>query len=242
MRKLLVANWKLHPGTQTEAIRLAKASDQRGVVICPPFPFLDSAGKTLKKAELGSQDVFWEEQGPYTGEVSSAMLKNMGARYVIIGHSERRRWQNETDALIAQKVRAALFAGLKVILCVGEPAMIRKRGLAAAKNFVKSQLQKDLAKLKAISYKPKAIVVAYEPIWAIGTGKPDKPPESAAMAKFIKNYLAKSYKLKARVLYGGSVNSKNVLHFLTHKEIDGALVGGASLNTQDFRKMMRLVL
>ena len=232
--KLLIANWKMNPQTEQQAIRLARAEDQKGIVICPPFPFLDGVKGKLKKAELGAQDLFWEDPpggGPYTGEVSVLMLKRLGARYVIIGHSERRRWLGETDEMINRKVLSAARGGLKVILCVGEPLSVRKKGLNAAKQFVKSQLRKNLKSVRS------PVIVAYEPIWAIGTGKPDHPEDTLKMVRFIREVAGFS----RRVLYGGSVTSQNVKSFLCYKEIYGALVGGASLKAQEFRKIITIV-
>ncbi len=245
---MLVANWKLNPPGVSEAVRLAKMADRNGVVICPPFVFLSRIKKVLRRAALGAQDVFWEEGGAYTGEVSPMMLKNLGTKYVIIGHSERRRWLNETDEMVNKKIKAALHVGLKVILCVGEPLAVRRRGLAAAKNFVKSQLLKDLAdiqksKIKNLKLK---IVVTYEPIWAISGGQyghiTDKPEDVVEMARFIKNFLLVSCRLShVAVLYGGSVNGKNAESFLQYNEIDGALVGGASLKVGEFKKIIKIV-
>jgi len=235
MKKLIVANWKMNPQTEQQAIRLARAEDQKGVVICPPFPFLDGVKGKLKKADLGAQDLFWEDPptggGPYTGEVSVLMLKRLGARYVIIGHSERRRWLGETDEMINRKVVSAARGGLKVILCVGEPLSVRKKGLYAAKQFVKSQLRKNLKSVRS------PVIIAYEPIWAIGTGKPDRPEDTLTMVRFIKGVAGSS----CRVLYGGSVTSQNVKSFLCYKEMYGALVGGASLKAQEFRKIITIV-
>lgn len=229
MEKLVVANWKMNPQSEREAVRLAKASDFSGVVIAPPFVFLDAVGKILKKAELGAQDIFapLKKSKKHTGEISPEMLKNLGVKYVILGHSERRAL-GETDAIVNREVLAALRAGLKVVLCVGENLSIRKRGIAAAKNFVKSQLKKDLKWLgKSL------IIVSYEPIWAIGTGKNDSPKDAAEMAKFIKTVLT------CKVLYGGSITSENISGFLKFKEIDGFLVGGASLKISEFSRIIK---
>ncbi len=239
MNKIIIANWKLNPLTEKDAVRLATASDVSGVVICPPFPFLEKVHGALKKAALGAQDIFWESSGAYTGEVSAPMLKNFGVSYVIIGHSERRAL-GETDSDINKKVKAALVAGLKVILCVGEPWAIKKKGLAAAKNFVAGQIKKDLAGLKSLVINHKSLTIAYEPIWAIGTGKNDKPENTAEMVKFIKKLLVSSHKSKVSVLYGGSVNAKNIADFLERGCVDGALVGGASLKPAEFKKIMKI--
>ena len=235
MSKLIVANWKLHPLSLKDALRIAKASDRKNAVICPPYPFLPAVGKVLKRAALGAQDVFWEETGPHTGEVSAAMLKAFGAKYVILGHSERRGLLGEPDWMIQKKVRAAQAAGLRVILCVGEPRHVRRKGISAAKKYVAKQLKHDLAGASG------RVVVAYEPIWAIGTGVPDKPKESAEMAWFVKSFCRASLGLpRVAVLYGGSVKAKNARRFLVHAEIDGALVGGASVKPSEFRPILRV--
>src|SRR3989344_1676196 len=147
MSKLLVANWKLNPQTQKVAIALAKKIDFKGVVVAPPFPFIEEVGKILKRAELGAQDSFWEDEGADTGEVSPKMLKSIGVKYVILGHSERRRILKETDAMINKKVLNVLEEGMKVILCVGElkrESGIMNYELGKAKKYVRNQLGKDL--------------------------------------------------------------------------------------------------
>ncbi len=234
MSKLIVANWKLHPLTVKDALRIAKASDRKHAVVCPPYPFLPAVARVLKRAALGAQDVFWQEEGPHTGEVSAQMLKAFKARYVIVGHSERRGLIGETDWMVHRKVRAAQAAGLRVILCVGEPGSVRKKGIAAAKKYVANQLKHDLKGAKG------RVVLAYEPIWAIGTGKADTPKQSAEMAWFIKSYCRAKLGLpRVEVLYGGSVKPKNARRFLVHAEIDGALVGGASVKPKEFRAVLK---
>ena len=248
MSKLLVANWKANPDSVGRAVRLAKGiesasrvSKRVDTVVAPPSVFLTAVGKVLKHAKLGAQNTFWEDVGPYTGEVSWHQLKHCNVSVVILGHSERRRWLKETDEMINKKVLAVLKAGLKVILCVGEPLAVRKKGLSAAKRFVKTQLHKDLKNVPSFKFHDSRLVIAYEPIWAIGTGRADKPNDTVAMAKFIKRTLAGRFKIqdsRFKILYGGSVNSKNVINFLRHREIDGALVGGASLNAEEFKKII----
>jgi len=156
---------------------------------------------------------------------------------VIIGHSERRGYLNETDEMINGKVKMALSAGIKVILCVGENKEIRNKGVSAAKKFIKTQLNKDL---KGIPRRvANGIMVAYEPIWAIGTGKSDTPDKAEEVTSYIKSVLAKEHRVKRPVvLYGGSVNEKNVSSFLKKMDIDGALVGGASLKPKSFKKII----
>ncbi len=259
MKKLLVANWKENPETEREALALFDATmratimKKADVVVCPPFVYLEEIGKRAKRfrgkyvSSIGAQDVFWEEGGPYTGEVGPRMLKQFGARYAIVGHSER-RWLGETDAMVNHKVKRALMGGLKVILCVGESALVRRRGLSAAKQFVLSQLKKDLKDIP-IPIRRKLIanlLIAYEPIWAIGTGRNDPPEDSRKMAIFIKRSLIRILHLSKSacnlpVLYGGSVNSRDVLDYVQYEEIDGALVGGASLKPSEFKNMITVV-
>ncbi len=241
--KLIVANWKMNvPDLRRwRNLRIPKNID---AVICPPFPYIPSVKNQTAKARLGAQNCFWEEKGAYTGEVSPAMLKSFGVQYAIIGHSERRRWLRETDEMINKKVLASLRAGLSVILCVGEPSAIRRRGLSAAKHFVENQLNKDLKgmaglKIKNMGFK---IIIAYEPVWAIGTGRADKPEDSASMANFIKKILDNKFSVSnPGVLYGGSVTGKNAANFLKLGSIDGALVGGASLKRREFEKILKVV-
>jgi len=239
--KLLIANWKMNPENAKEAVKLARAENLSSVVICPPFVYLESVAKLLKtdnlklKAQLGAQNIFLSEPRAATGEISPAMLKKIGAEYVIIGHSERRRLLGETDELINRKVLAALKVGLKVVLCVGEPqreTRDKRQGLRAAKNYIRKQLEKDLRGISLSLVAGRlSLIIAYEPIWAIGTGVPDNPKSAVEMISFIKNFL------KTKVLYGGSVTAKNAAGFLNCPEIDGALVGGASLNAKEFKKI-----
>ena len=228
----------MNPGSLAEAVKLAKAIDAKGVVICPPFPFLSEVKKYIKKAKLGAQNVFWENPAPggaYTGEVSATMLKKIGAEYVILGHSERRVYLNETDEIINKKLMTSLATGLKPVLCIGEPRAVRGKGISAAKKYVAGQLKKDL---RGVHVAP---IIAYEPIWAIGTGKAEEPSAAAEMAGFIKSLLASApYRLDTKVLYGGSVTSMNILRIISYRELDGALVGGASLKSQEFKKIIKL--
>src|SRR3989344_9190783 len=160
MAKLIIANWKSNPQTFTEALKLAKASDSKNVVIAPPYIYLQTVSWVLKKAALCAQDAFWEPDGPYTGEITPSQLKNLKVKYVIIGHSERRRHLNETDEMISKKVKTAVKAGLRVILCIGESWSTRRKGLTAAKRFVASQLKQDL-QLTAKQLLINKLIVAY---------------------------------------------------------------------------------
>lgn len=244
MKKLIVANWKMNPQSVAEAKRLfaAVSKTARGLknveaVICPPFPYLYTLHPTPYTL-LGGQDVFWEQSGAYTGAVSPQMLKALGARYVIIGHSERRRHFGETDQIINKKVQAALAGGLKVILCVGETLQERKRG--HTKQVLRRQLKKDLKnvwKLGTGNWKLRnRLAIAYEPVWAIGTGIPETPQNANAAAALIWKILGAS----PRVLYGGSVNAQNIGKYLAMPQISGALVGGASLSSQEFGRILMI--
>lgn len=241
MKKLIIANWKSNPESAAAAVRLAKATDKKGVVIAPPHVFLEHVSKTLKKSELGAQDVYGAKSGPYTGESSLSQLKSLGVKYIILGHSERRKYLKESDKLIAEKVKAALQAGFKVILCVGEGKTVNRQGLRASKKFVLNQLKRDVPKSMPQS-KLSKLIVAYEPVWSISTfkgAKPDTPKEASAMIAFIKKTLSN---IKPKVIYGGSVNASNAKAFLSQKVVDGALVGGVSLKPLEFRKIINGIM
>lgn len=227
MKKIFVANWKMNPRTEGEAVRLAHAGDFPGSIIAPPFPFLENVGAVLKHASLGAQDVFFENPipgGAYTGEVSLEMLKKLGVSHIIIGHSERRA-MGETDEIINKKIKAALKEKMKVIFCVGENRTVRRRGQKAVAAFLNGQLTRGVQGVMG----RKNIIVAYEPLWAIGSGKSDRPEDTADMARFIRA------RMKTPVLYGGSVTAKNISGFLTHGNVDGVLVGGASLRPREMK-------
>lgn len=247
-KKIIIANWKSNPASLKEAVLLAQKTDRAvskyrsiEVIIAPPFPFLAATKEVLKKTKLGAQNVFWSG-GPYTGEVSPTQLKNLGVGYVIVGHSERKIYLGETDELINKKVRAILEIGMSAVLCVGE----RERIGSEIPAVVGEQLKKAL---KGVNKKfAKRLLVAYEPVWAISTQPHARPdtPDSAFRAKlYIKRVLAglygRSVSEAIRVIYGGSVNSKNISGFLREGKMEGALVGGASLNVQEFAALTRAV-
>jgi len=252
--KILAANWKENPKSEKRAVELfrsiAKTKRRKGVhvIVCPPFIYLDELAHAFKKMpasrkrglSLGAENVFWEDNGAYTGEIGPRMLMALGAEYVIVGHSERRKWMHETDAMINQKIKLAAADGLSVILCVGESLAVRKKGLNAARTFVKNQLKNDIKNIKIEKRNAARIVIAYEPVWAIGTGREDEPDDARQMALFIKDCVAKSHGVRPRVLYGGSVNKKNLASFVRYNEIDGALVGGASLKAKEFGAMIAI--
>ncbi len=220
MKPLIIANWKCNPRTLVEARELFNKVKKTNAIICPPFVYLSE----FNYKPLGAQNCLWEESRPYTGEISPKMLKDLGARYVIIGHSERRNYFKETDMIINKKLNAALKAGLKPILCIGE-----KKGENPEK-IINSQLNKDL---RGITKKDRRkIIIAYEPVWAIGTGNFCQPQKARKALLFIKNRFA------GRILYGGSVNSK-ISGDYTKAGFDGLLVGGASLNSKEFIKITK---
>jgi len=255
-KKLLVFNWKSAPTTVDAAIKLAQATEnylkslkpktqnlKPNVVIAPPFLFIEEVGKFIKKVKLGSQDVFWKNIGPYTREISLRQEKNLKVKYVIIGHSERRRILNETDEMINKKVLATLKAGLKVILCVGENLLIRKRGKKTIENFIENQLRKDLKNIENLKLKIENLIIAYEPIWAIGTGRSDSPEDAVKMIKYIKEFSIFNFKFSnIKVLYGGSIDGKNIKKFVKYKEIDGFLIGGASLKPKEIKNIIKSII
>lgn len=261
MKKFIIFNWKMNLSSLSRVRKLAeltqkyaeKSQNKAEIVIAPSFVHLSDLLKSRKsksKVALGAQDVFWANPpaggGAYTGEISAKMLKNLDVEYVVIGHSERRQWLGETDEMVNKKVLAAFKAGLKVILCVGEPTQsagqrglkhrtTRKRNIGWAKNYVQKQLERDLKNIPLNS----RLIIAYEPIWAIGTGRTDTPENAAETARLIKQTLnSKFFILTPRVLYGGSVNSRNIAGFLKRPEIDGALIGGASLKKSEVKKIL----
>ena len=240
MRPWMVAgNWKMH-NTVNEAVTLALSVKQgcegvKGgtVVVAPVFTALAAVSEAIKgsQVKLAAQNVFYEEKGAYTGEVAPAMLLDVGCEYVIIGHSERRKYFHETDETANAKVKKALAAGLKPILCVGETEEEREKGITEF--VVGSQVRKGLYGIESL----RNIVIAYEPVWAIGTGKNATPQEAQEVHAFIRNLLKKSYDEEAGtllILYGGSVTKENISDLITMGDIDGALVGGASLKSDSF--------
>jgi triosephosphate isomerase len=242
LRKPIIAgNWKMYK-THLEAKDLVKELKEKAlpagveVVLCPPFTALATVGEELAGTEigLGAQDLFWEEEGAYTGEVSPAMLRELGCAYVIIGHSERRQYFGETDESVNKKAKAALRHGLKPIICVGESLAQREAG--ETNQFVAGQMEKALAGL-APEEIPQ-VVIAYEPIWAIGTGRSSSGADANQVIGMIRQTIANQFQPaladQVRIQYGGSVKPNNIKEFMDQPEIDGALVGGASLKAADF--------
>jgi len=248
MRKPIIAgNWKMNK-TSKEAISLArgikmKLTDLKGVevVLCPPYTALSSVREVLKDStiRLGAQDVHWEKAGAYTGEISCEMLLDFGCRYVIIGHSERRQYFGETNETVNRKVKAALSAGLIPIICVGERLEMRERG--ETEKVVEDDIR---GAFRGVELKDgKEVVIAYEPVWAIGTGITAEPEQAQEVHQFIRKLLADLYGVEIaeglRIQYGGSVKPENVRELMEEPDIDGTLVGGASLEVDSFVSIVR---
>ena len=241
MRKTIIAgNWKMNK-TPAEAGELAAAiaaNDKIGceVVICTPFVDLFAAKEAIKgsKVHLGAQNVHWAESGAFTGEISAAMLKEIGVEYVIVGHSERRQYFGETDETVNLRAKAALAKGLKVILCVGESLEQRQSGVTA--EVIARQIRADLAGLTADEMA--GVVIAYEPVWAIGTGLTATKEQAQEVCAQIRALLAEIFGAErakeTTVQYGGSMNAGNAADLLSMPDIDGGLIGGASLKPADF--------
>lgn len=227
MTPIIIANWKMNPQTLKGA-RLLFDNVKKGIenvcqrveaVVCPSYVHLSAVDCMSKIIKLGAQDCFWEQGGAFTGEISPKMLKDLGCQYVILGHSERRKHLRETDEMINKKIKAALKIQLKPILCVDNVSQVKK-GL-------KGILKKDLKKL----------ILAYEPIWAIGTGKACSLDKAKNMKNKIQGILGNNLK----ILYGGSVNSKNAAHYIKRAGFQGLLIGNASLNPKEFIKIIKAI-
>ncbi len=246
MKKIIAANWKMHK-TYEEAISYIKDIkekhidfDKKDVLIYPPFLYLCEVSKLLEetKIKVGAQNVYFEKKGAFTGEISPVMIKSCKAEYVLIGHSERRHIFKESDELIRKKVISSLEEGLKVMLCVGETLEERESQLTF--NVIESQIKLALAGLEDYA---DSLEIAYEPVWAIGTGKSANPEDASSVHAFIKNIIKDLFKkdIDIRVLYGGSVNPANAKVFLNAPNIDGLLVGGASLETETFLEIINAI-
>jgi triosephosphate isomerase len=238
----VAGNWKMHmtiPEARNLAAAIVKASGELAeaeIVVAPPFTALSEIKKILEGSpvRLAAQNLFWEDKGAYTGEVSAPLLKDAGCRYVIIGHSERRQYFGETDAGVNSKIKAALKHDLLPIVCIGESLDERERG--ETNNKVEQQLLGGLDGINSDDFRQ--IVIAYEPIWAIGTGKTATPGQAEDVHAFVRGKLAQRYGNGpadyAIILYGGSVKPANSFALLSEKNIDGFLVGGASLEAESF--------
>lgn len=238
MRKIVIAgNWKMFK-TQAESLEflqgfmrsLDQTPQEREVVLCAPFTALNVLSKSLHGSlvQLGAQNVHWEEDGAYTGEISGPMLTEIGVSYVIVGHSERRQYFGETDETVNLRLKAAQRYGLKPILCVGETKQQRDAG--ETESLITSQLEKDL-----FDVDQQNLVIAYEPIWAIGTGETCEAIEANRVISLIRSQLSNP---SISIQYGGSVKPNNIDQIMAQPEIDGALVGGASLEPTSFARIV----
>jgi triosephosphate isomerase len=246
-KKLITANWKMYktPEQTREFFKaflpMVAGHNRDEICVCPPFVDLPAAVEAAKGSNvaIGGQDLHWEKEGAYTGEISSAMLVSVGCTHVIIGHSERRQYFGETDDTVNAKLKAALEAGLTPIVCVGEVLEEREAGLTD--DVLRRQCARALAKVSG--RKASKLVIAYEPVWAIGTGKTATPAIASEAHALIRGEAAKALGDEVannlRILYGGSVKPDNAKALMSEEEIDGALVGGASLDPKSFTAIVK---
>ena len=243
-KSFIAGNWKMNTDVHS-SVKLAEgvvsgckdiAGSKVDVAVCPPFVYLQQVGKALQSSHigLGSQDIYFEQKGAFTGEISAAMLKDVGCAYALCGHSERRHVIGETDELINKKVHAAILGGLLPILCVGE--LLDERKANKTDEVVTRQMKKGLAGL--IAEKMSAVTIAYEPVWAIGTGLTATPQQAQEVHALIRKLVAQMYDRKIageiRIQYGGSAKPDNAGELMQEEDVDGLLVGGASLKADDF--------
>ena len=246
-KKVIAGNWKMYK-SNSEAKELVndlveKTTDiiKTKMIICPPYTALSLAANLVESSniQVGSQNMYWELEGAFTGEISTEMIKSTGANYVIIGHSERRQFFGETDETVNKKLKAALNAGLNPIVCIGESLVERESGVT--NDVVGNQVEKALSSIDSESMKK--IILAYEPIWAIGTGKTATPEQAQDVHKFIRSILSKLYGAEIAdeivIQYGGSVKPENASELLSQPDIDGALVGGACLKADSFSEIIK---
>jgi triosephosphate isomerase len=248
-KTIIAGNWKMYK-TIREGIALANGLKRElfdqdpeniDMVLCPPFTALSEVFEVIAEAnlKLGAQDVYWQPEGAFTGEISCIMLKDAGVDFVIIGHSERRQFFGETNESVNKKLKAVLAAGMTPIVCVGETLAEREKDLTfkVLEDHVVNGL-KDVTKEEALK-----LVIAYEPVWAIGTGKTATPQQAQEVHKFIRDLLVKLYNketaVEIRIQYGGSVKPENIAELMQQPDINGALVGGASLNIESFATIVK---
>lgn len=245
--KIAAGNWKMNATLEegralTEALLSSHVPEHGAVVLCPPFLHLTMVGALVhgkKGFSVGAQNCHQEAKGAYTGEIAAGMLKSAGIEYVILGHSERREYFGESDGLLAKKVDMALSAGLKPIFCCGEALPVREAETHL--EFVAAQIRASLFHLTAAQFA--SIVIAYEPIWAIGTGRTASPEQAQEMHASIRALLASHYGQEVAestsILYGGSVNAGNAASLFSQPDVDGGLVGGASLKAEEFIQIIQ---
>jgi triosephosphate isomerase len=250
MRKPFVAgNWKMNEDSHS-SVALARAvasgsselaGDKVSVAVIPPFVYLQSVAQAVSSSAVavGAQDMYFEQQGAFTGEISAAMLKDTGCTYVLCGHSERRHVLAESDELVGKKLTSAIGGGLLPILCVGE--LLEERDASQTQQVVERHLTTGLAGLSA--EKMSAVTIAYEPVWAIGTGRTATPQQAQEVHRFIRDWLTRQYSedlaQEIRILYGGSAKPGNAAELMAKEDVDGLLVGGASLKAEDFCRIIQ---
>jgi len=248
MRRVIIAgNWKMNKNI-SESIDLANSIkktlydiEEVDIVLCPPFTSLSDVNDIVMESNiaLGAQDVYWKEEGAFTGEVSSPMLKNAGCKYCIVGHSERRQFFGETNETVSKKAKALLSVGLKPIVCVGE--MLEERKANKTFDVVKDHVVNSLKGLTKEDMQN--VVIAYEPVWAIGTGLTATKDEAQEVHKYIRDLLREMFgdavAKSVRIQYGGSVKPENIKELIQQEDVDGALVGGASLKADSFAMIVR---
>lgn len=247
---LIAGNWKMntdiHQGVELvlKLRELTKGVNEVEILVAPPFTSLYHLKFLLADSpiKLAAQDIFWEKDGAYTGEISAAMLKDMGCQYVIIGHSERRQYFHETDATVNSKLTAAIGSGIKPIVCVGETLEQRESGKAL--DTIRFQVEKALSgKTGIVQGAIKDLTIAYEPVWAIGTGVNATPEEAEEVHNSIRELLFELFETNhakdVRIIYGGSVKPSSIDELMAQPNIDGALVGGASLKAEDFARIVK---
>ncbi len=238
MKPIIAGNWKMNNdplesrGLVQRLLQLAGDVNDRDVIIIPPFTSLPAVAEVLRgtRLRLGAQNMHWERSGAFTGEISGLFLKFYGCEYVLIGHSERRHIMDETDEMINKKLKTALEIGLVSIFCIGETEKEREQG--KTEEVILRQLKLGLQDVEDDVHK---IIFAYEPVWAIGTGKTATPEQASEVHKFVR----KQFNKPIAILYGGSVNAKNIDSLMAEKEIDGVLVGGASLKPEEFARIIK---
>lgn len=250
MRKTIIAgNWKMYK-TISEAIELANGLKRElfeldaqniDIVICPPFTVLTEVSEVIADSniQMGAQDCHWQEEGAFTGEVSCKMLKDTGVKFVIVGHSERRQYFVESNESVNKKINAVLKSGLTPIVCVGETLNQREKGLTF--KVLDDHIQNGLKGINENNLS--RIVIAYEPVWAIGTGKTATSLQAEEAQKYIRDLLTKIYNQnlanEIRIQYGGSVNPENIIELMQQSDVDGVLVGGASLTIKSFSEIVK---
>jgi triosephosphate isomerase len=245
-RPIIAGNWKMHKTIQ-ESVELVSTLKRNlsgvhhcEIVVCPPFTSLIVVKEVIDGTNivLGAQNMFWEKKGAYTGEISPEMLVSVGCKYVIIGHSERRQYFHETDETVNKKMLSAFASGLIPIVCVGETLQEREKNITF--QVIEKQVKIGLANIP--SNKVESLVIAYEPVWAIGTGKTATPEQAEEVQAYIRAIYSEMYGSipaeNIRILYGGSIKPENISELMKQKNIDGGLVGGASLDADSFTKIV----